>query len=49
MANDNKMKRPPMKKGIIGRILKMLLKEYKLQMNKLILQLMLMELYFSSN
>ena len=32
MANDNKMKRPPMKKGIIGRILKMLFKEYKLQM-----------------
>ena len=31
MAND-KMKRPPIKKGIIGRILKLLFKEYKLQM-----------------
>ena len=32
MANNMHAKRPPIKKGTIGRILKMLFKEYKVQM-----------------
>ena len=32
MANNMQAKRPPVKKGVLGRILKMLFKEYKVQM-----------------